>query len=438
MFDKLSPGPGSSLEIVKTNQRARIEGAMVELVSNRGYAEVGVRGLVDWARISSRDFYRHYRSVEECFVFTYESVMKCSLEHAATVPPGKRWDEDLRAGLGAMLQDFADNPKAAQLALVDSYSAGSSVVEQRRPAIQDFEQFLVNTFADSPGQSPIPFRIVEGISAGIMRVVRTKVLAGRISELSAVADELTDWSLSFGGAGEVTWRAARQAPINRGQLRAEEEQRYRKVHGGTGDVRKRILTAVGMLSTRDGYGTLTVPRIRQEAGVSRRNFDAQFASLDACFLEAVETLTLGAVAHAEGEARYASGWGRRIYRTCVGFCARVAQSPILAQLAFSEVFAPGRPGLECREHLIAGLANRMCETNPSKQPSSELAAEASVAAAWRMIHSVIAVDGRRQLAQIAPAVAYVLLVPGLGAVGAAQAVSAEDAEPAAGFEPATS
>ncbi len=104
-----------------------------------------------------------------------------------------------------MVQDFSDNPTAAQFALVESYTAGPSVLEQRRPAMQDFEQFLVNTFANAPGQSVIPFRIVEGISAGIMRVMRTKLLAGRIAELPAVVDELTDWSLSFGDAKEVTW-----------------------------------------------------------------------------------------------------------------------------------------------------------------------------------------------------------------------------------------
>jgi AcrR family transcriptional regulator len=430
MLDKLRPGPGTSPEEVSLNQRARIEGAMVELVGEGGYSEVSVRGLVDWAGVSSRDFYRHFDSVEECFVSTYESVMECSLGHASTSPvAGGKWQEGLRVGLGRMVQNFADNPTAAQLALVESYVAGPSVLEQRRPAMQDFEQLLVNTFANAPNQSAIPFRIVEGISAGIMRVVRTKLLAGRIAELPAVANELTDWSLSFGDAKEVIWGAAERGPINGGQFRSEEEHRDRKGREAVGDVRGRILIAVAKLSTRDGYGTLTVPGIRREAGVSRRNFDANFADVDACFLEAVETLTVTAASHAEGEARYTSNWDRGVYQTSVGFCAAVARSPILAQLSFIEVFAPGRSGLDCREQLITRFANRMRETAPPNQQPSELAAEASMAAAWRMIQTGIAVDGRRQLAQIAPAAAYVLLVPAVGARSAARAVSAEYAEP---------
>lgn len=429
MFRKLQSGPGTSPEEVCVNQRARIEGALVELVGESGYSEVTVRGLVDCAGVSSRDFYRHFDSVEECFVSTYESVMECSLAHASTSPvAGKNWREGLRAGLRVMLQDFADNPTAAQFALVESYTAGPSVLEQRRPAIQDFEQLLVNTFANAPGQSAIPFRIVEGISAGIMRVARMRLLAGRIAELPAVADELTDWSLSFMDAKEVTWGAAEQEPTNSGQFRGEEERRDRKVRGAVGSVRGRILTAVAKLSTRDGFGTLTVPGIRREAGVSRRNFDANFADVDTCFLEAVDTLTVNAALHAEGEARYTKAWDRRVYQTSVGFCAMVARSPILAQLSFTEVFAPGRSGLDCREQLITRFANRVRETAPPNQQPSELAAEASMAAAWRMIQTGIAVDGRRQLAQIAPAVAYVLLAPGVGARSAARAVTAEHAE----------
>ena len=429
MFRKLRSGPGSSPEDVSVNQRARIEGAMVELVGEIGYSDVGVRGLVVRAGVSSRAFYKHFDSLEECFISSYESVMECSLGHASTPSvAGVDWRAGLQAGVGAMVQDFSDNPTAAQFALVESYTAGPSVLEQRRPAMQDFEQFLVNTFANAPGQSVIPFRIVEGISAGIMRVMRTKLLAGRIAELPAVVDELTDWSLSFGDAKEVTWGASGQRPINSGQFRSEEECRDRNVRGAIGNVKGRILTAAAKLSTRDGYATLTVPGIRREAGVSRRNFNAHFADVDACFLEAVETLTVTAASHAEGEARYTSNWARGVYQTSVGFCAAVARSPILAQLAFIEVFAPGRGGLDCREQLITRFAGRMRETAPPDQRPSELAAEASMAAAWRMIQTGIAVDGRRQLAQIAPAVAYVLLVPGVGARSAAEALSAEHAE----------
>jgi AcrR family transcriptional regulator len=429
MFHKLRPGPGSLPEDVSVSQRARIEGAMVELVGEIGYSEVGVRGLVIRAGVSSGAFYKHFDSLEECFISSYESVMECSLGHASTSPvAGKDWAAGLRIGLAAMIQDFSDNPTAAQFALVESYTAGPSILEQRRPAMQDFEEFLVNTFANAPGQSAIPFRIVEGISAGIMRVMRTKLLGGRIAELPAVADELTDWSLAFGDAKEVTWGALEQRAINSGQFRSEEERRDRNVRGATGSVRGRILTATAKLSARDGYATLTVPGIRREAGVSRRNFDAHFADVDACFFEAVETLTVAAASHAEGEARYTSSWARGVYQTSVGFCAAVARSPVLAQLAFIEVFAPGRGGLDCREQLITRFASRMRETAPSSQRSSELAAEASMAAAWRMIQTGIAVDGRRQLAQIAPAVAYVLLAPGVGARSAAQALSAEHAE----------
>lgn len=430
IFRKLKPGPGHSAEEVLANQRGRLQAAMVELVGEHGYPDVTVRGLARWAGVSTRTFYKHFANADECFASTYESLMGCALQHAsASRAASEDWVGSLRAGLRSLTQDLADNPTAGKLALIESFAAGPALLEQRRPPIREFEQLLVETFADAPDQIAVPFRIVQGITAGVMRVARTRLLGGRGDALPEIADQLADWSLSFRDANEIAWAADQVTPATGARFEGPEERRSREgaLLGTVGDARGRILAATAKLGARDGYGALTVPRIRAEAGVSRRDFDAHFADVDACFLEAIEVLTVAAVTEAEGEARKASGWERGVCRASAALCTAVARNPVLAQLGFIEVLEPGREGLYCRERLIGRCADRLRKTAPARQRPSELAAEASMAAAWRIVHAEIAAGRRRGLEQIAPVVAYVLLAPVTGARRAAQAISDEQA-----------
>lgn len=401
---------------------------MVELVGEHGYPDVTVRGLARWAGVSTRTFYKHFANADECFASTYESLMGCALERAsASRSASEDWEGNLRAGLRSLMQDLADNPTAGKLALVESFAAGAALLEQRRPPICEFEQLLVDIFAEAPDQIGVPFRIVEGIVAGVMRVARTRLLAGRGAEPPEIVGELADWLLSFRDANEVTWAADQVALANGAPFESPRERRSRgtPLLGAVGDARGRILAATAKLGARDGYGALTVPRIRAEAGVSRRDFDAHFADVDACFLEAIEVLTVTVAAEAEGEARNAGSWERGVYRASVALCTAVARDPVLAQLGFVEVFAPGREGLYCRERLVGRCADRLRKTAPARKRPSELAAEASVAAAWRIVHAEIAAGRRRGLAQIAPVVAYVQLAPVVGARRAVEAIVAE-------------
>ena len=59
-YAKLSPGPGRRATEVAADQRARIHGAMVSLVSERGYSAVTVRELAGAAGVSTRAFYEHF------------------------------------------------------------------------------------------------------------------------------------------------------------------------------------------------------------------------------------------------------------------------------------------------------------------------------------------------------------------------------------------
>jgi AcrR family transcriptional regulator len=424
LFRKLKPGPGHGPEEVFADQRARLQGAMVELVAEHGYPGVTVRGLTRAAGVSSRTFYKHFENAGGCFASTYESLMGCGLGRASTsLEAGGDWERNVQEGLRSVLQGLADHPKAGHLALVDSFAAGPATQGQTLAAIREFEQLLTATLAAAPGQAAVPHRVVQGMVDGAMRVARARLLAGRAAELPGIADELGCWIVSL----RCAYALGREDRAGPGDAERPGEQGQRnglavEPRKRIGDERGRILSAAARLAAGDGYRAMTVPRVRAEAGVSRRDFDTHFADLDECFLEAIEALTVAAVARAERRALGARSRAQGVYRATVALCGEIARYSALAQLGFIDIFAPGRAGLMRRERLVGLGAERLRRLPAAENRPSELAAEASMAAAWRIVQVEIVAGRGRELVQVAPLVAHVLLAPG--------AVAAEP-EPAA-------
>lgn len=429
LYRKLKPGPGRSAEEVISNQLARLRGAMVDLVAEHGIGGVTIRGLASTAGVSTRTFYAHFPNAEECFTSTYETVMRTALaKFTRSGMSEDDWEAAVRSGLHALMVEIAEHPPAAALALIEAFEAGPAMLREMGTKMREFERSVLDTFDQAPGEIAMPLPIVQGIAAGVERVVRSKVMEGRNAELPEISDELADWALAmhdpaverlpgpaFGAAaGE---RRARRRPGER-ELGTTE-------FGALGDERARILGAVVKLAINEGYWNLTIPKIRREAAVSRSCFDSHFDGVDACYLAAVEALSEAAGVRAERKAAGAPSWERGVCRMVLAYCSEVARTPALAQLAFLEVFAPGHEGLRCREHRIECAAARLRRVAGPDEEPSPIAAEAAAGAAWRIIQAEIAAGRSRTLPQLAPQIAYVTLAPIVGARAAVAAISAE-------------
>jgi AcrR family transcriptional regulator len=80
-YPKLRPGPpGSAQESVASNQRARLYGAMTEVVATRGYEASTVGELCALAGVSKRTLYERFPGgKQECFLATYDIVARAHL-----------------------------------------------------------------------------------------------------------------------------------------------------------------------------------------------------------------------------------------------------------------------------------------------------------------------------------------------------------------------
>src|SRR6476646_5271767 len=80
-YRKLRPGPnGPGPNMVARHQRARLYGAMVDMVVARGYAATSIKGVCALAGVSRRTFYDLFGDEgappkEACFLAAYDFVV---------------------------------------------------------------------------------------------------------------------------------------------------------------------------------------------------------------------------------------------------------------------------------------------------------------------------------------------------------------------------
>jgi AcrR family transcriptional regulator len=409
-FAKLRPGPGRTPTEVQADQQARLRTAMVDLCAERGYERVTVRAIARLARVSTRTFYKHFSSVEECFADTYDSLMRSTLRRARAAPqPGDDLEDRLRAALRSVLDDIVSHPREARLVLVEAYALGLPFHPRIDAASAGFEQLVLDGLAAAPHEVVIPERIARGIVAGVMRVARTRLLAQEDADLEDVDRQLGDWALSFCAEQSIELASLGRPAVSNGTPRAGEtaEEPTAGILGAPGDEEGRILAAVAKLALTGGYSSLRITKIRAEAGVSRRRLDARFADLADCFLTSIETLALSAGIRADRQAAEDAHRHRRFARTVEVLCAEAADHPALTHLTFVEILAPGRKGLQRRERLLSLAASRLRALAPGEL--SDLAAEASVSAVWTITRAEFEAGRARKLLHLAPWITYLLL-----------------------------
>lgn len=400
------------------HQRGRLQKAMVELVAEHGYNAVAVATLSNHAGVSKRDFYKHFDSKEECFLATYDFIVRGSVRGILAASEGKEeWCERLRLGFLAFAGQIADSPEEARLALVEVFAAGAVAIERMLRTNRLFEALVAKNLTYAEETPRLPRLVVKGIVAGGGRVARARLLAGHPGELALDGGELMEWALSFVDDEIVRLRCPEIAgapplPATATQVPLEDE-------------RALILAAMALLASKEGYATLTVPRIRAAAGVSRRSFDAHFEGVADCFLATLEMLSGRTLATAAPFYVTADDWASGVHRMITGLCRHLAGDPTFASLAFLEVFSPGSEAIQWRSEMIAKLATMLRREAPPAQQPSEFAAEASVGAMWGVIHHFVATGRGAQLPTVAPVLSYLALAPALGGAAAIDVIVGE-------------
>ncbi len=422
LYAKLSPGPGRSAGEVALHQRARIFGAMVDIVSERGYDAVTVRELARLAGVSTRTFYEHFESKEGCLLRTFDQVAQRAREHVVAAQRGDRdWEERIRLGFAAFTREVKRKPRIARLTFVEALAAGPPALKRMRVAEQAFEAMIEDGFANAPDGVEVPPLIVEGIVAGVASVVRARLLGGEERDLPDLAGELVEWALCYRceEAASLEQLGSRPEYTDGAPAAAARPNRNEEA---LGDERALIVFATAKLAAAEGYRQLTIPRIRAAAGVSRKSFDNSFESIDECFVAALELHATSALSYASTVYTEAPSWASGVHRGIVALCEYIARDPVLAALGFVEIFALGPEGMRVRERLTGRATELFRESAPSDLRPDPLVAEASVGAVWGLLHHHAVFGQAQQLLHIAPTLSFLALAPAIGASAALDAI----------------
>ena len=114
-----------------TEVRARILGAMADLVAEKGYAAVTIDDLARGARTSKRTFYDHFPDKQRCFLAAYEAaadVVYAAVEQAAA--PGPPWRDRVDAVITAYLKALAARPEMTRVFHVEILAAGPGALDR--------------------------------------------------------------------------------------------------------------------------------------------------------------------------------------------------------------------------------------------------------------------------------------------------------------------
>ncbi len=184
-------------EFVAQNQRGRLLAAIAESLDEHGYDKTTVAAISRRARVSKSDFYRHFRSKDECFVAAYDNSVEQLREAVSTACGGKEeWALGICDGLAAALASFATQPAQANLLLVEGLRAGPGVYGRFQIAVESFVPYLRNGAPTGTRNSRPPEAADEAVVGGIASLLGRRVLAGETERVEQFFPELAEFVLT--------------------------------------------------------------------------------------------------------------------------------------------------------------------------------------------------------------------------------------------------
>jgi AcrR family transcriptional regulator len=203
--------PTVPLDIGARSQRQRIIEAMVEICAEKTFAATTIADIVGRASVSRTTFYKHFADKRTCFDAALDVCIEelqgvAERAHAAADPPA----EAIRKSIASILEALAANPALAEVALAESLTVDSAVVERyRRLTIPALEQLW--TQAGEPLRTYSDARIAFG---RVQVLIFDQLSSGRVKRLPELLPEIVYIAvMPFAGHAE----ALRQARLVAGE-----------------------------------------------------------------------------------------------------------------------------------------------------------------------------------------------------------------------------
>jgi AcrR family transcriptional regulator len=172
-------GPGFAQ--IAEIQRTRIVAGMVDAACERGAANVTIADVVARSGVSRRTFYEIFSDREDCFLAAFEDALAlASARVRSACGSERRWVDQLRAGLSALLLFLDEEPKLGRLLVCESLCE-RRVLARRNQAIAQLAGFVdEGRHERRSGQGAVapPLLYAEGAVGGALSILHNLFAAG--------------------------------------------------------------------------------------------------------------------------------------------------------------------------------------------------------------------------------------------------------------------
>jgi AcrR family transcriptional regulator len=409
---RLRPGPGVPRSEVVKNQRERLFAALVVSLSEKGYEATTLKDLARISGVSSRSFYSHFSSKEDCYVAALESIIEAAVRYATQggstdAPPpsvaagNESWEAAARHGFDSFAVMVAAQPAAARMALIESYAVGPRATELIDGAIRGFEWLAKQTLEQSPERAGMPDELIAAHIGAMREIASTRLRRGSESELPKLLDEQWDLIRSYRPPPEPLHLAGRIPGPREEDLDAHDNA-------------ERVIRALAVEVAEKGYNRTTIDDVLRRAKMSATTLYDQFASKDDALMGAIDSAGAQMYAAALPPLEQADDWAsgmRAAYGAVLSF---LASRPALARLVMVEIYAAGPAAVERRTEALApwrGLVERGFDVAPEIPPiTPEVIGGGQYTLAYRQIKA----KGPAELPRLAPIFTYIALSPFVG------------------------
>ncbi|HEY5045173.1 MAG TPA: TetR/AcrR family transcriptional regulator [Solirubrobacteraceae bacterium] len=169
-------------------QRARVLGAAVDVLAEKGYSSVFAGLVTGRSGVSRLTFYELFDGGEACFLAAFDqAVTQIAVEVTPAYLQGKSWREGIRAGLAVLLSFFDREPDLCSLMVVDALTVGPRVLARRRELLDVLGGVVDRGRPEGrEGREPPPVT-AEGIVGAVFSVLHARVLERVVATRNAAA-----------------------------------------------------------------------------------------------------------------------------------------------------------------------------------------------------------------------------------------------------------
>jgi AcrR family transcriptional regulator len=439
--DRYRPLPtgthGLDPELVKRDQRERLQKAMIELIAEKGYPAVRIVDLAKLAHVSQPTFYSLFTDKEDLFLSSYEAIAgrtATAVMHAYSTDGPH--DQRLVMAMRAWAEMAAAEPEATSLLVLGAFGAGASALERRKLVLDELERSIYASRDGAPATASASASTsdltVKAIIGGIREVTATRLRHGRAAELPGLADELTAWATGYPRRLPAGLGAPFAKPPESSEGSAViPSERARRAEGrlpsGRSDLprqfivksqRERIVDATAAIVAEKGLAALTIPEIARRANVSHQTFYAIYDSKFDAFLGAQKVGMHQALAVAvEAYQAEIADWPRAARAGICALLEYLASEPAHAHLSVVDTFAACPEALEIRDATLEAFTAYFGPAYELARGHIEvpaIAAEAIAGGIWQVLHHYVENDCISELPAAGAQLTYFALTPFLG------------------------